>query len=71
MSFYLSCEQKTGELVAVKVFNMLSYSRPYEVQMREFEMLRRLNHVNIVKLFAVEEVCAGTDDVRVCVRERM
>lgn len=48
--------KKTSEVVAVKVFNMASYSRPYEVQMREFEMLRRLNHVNIVKLFTIEEV---------------
>lgn len=48
--------QKSGELVAVKVFNVMSYNRPHEVQMREFEMLRKLNHSNIVKLFAVEEV---------------
>lgn len=48
--------QRSGELVAVKVFNVLSYSRPHDVQMREFEMLRKLNHSNIVRLFAVEEV---------------
>lgn len=48
--------QKSGELVAVKVFNVVSYNRPHEVQMREFEMLRKLNHSNIVKLFTVEEV---------------
>lgn len=53
LGFFL---KKTSEVVAVKVFNMASYSRPYEVQMREFEMLRRLNHVNIVKLFTIEEV---------------
>uniref|UniRef100_A0A8C7QQI9 Protein kinase domain-containing protein n=1 Tax=Oncorhynchus mykiss TaxID=8022 RepID=A0A8C7QQI9_ONCMY len=45
----------TGQQVAVKVFKLMSYSRPYKVQMREFEMLRRLNHNNIVKLFSVEE----------------
>lgn len=39
----------------MKVFNNASYLRPQEVQMREFEMLRKLNHKNIVKLFAVEE----------------
>lgn len=50
------CVQKSGELVAVKVFNVVSYNRPHEVQMREFEMLRKLNHSNIVKLFTVEEV---------------
>ena len=48
--------QKSGELVAVEVFNMVSYNRPHDVQMREFEMLRKLNHSNIVKLYAVEEV---------------
>ncbi|CDQ69848.1 unnamed protein product [Oncorhynchus mykiss] len=46
----------TGQQVAVKVFKLMSYSRPYKVQMREFEMLRRLNHNNIVKLFSVEEL---------------
>ncbi|KAM9443712.1 inhibitor of nuclear factor kappa-B kinase subunit epsilon isoform 1-T2 [Clarias gariepinus] len=55
-SVYKARTKKTSEVVAVKVFNMASYSRPYEVQMREFEMLRRLNHVNIVTLFAMEEL---------------
>lgn len=54
-------EQKSGELVAVKVFNMMSYNRPHEVQMREFEMLRKLNHRNIVRLFAVEEVSVSEE----------
>lgn len=54
-------EQKSGELVAVKVFNMMSYNRPHEVQMREFEMLRKLNHRNIVRLFAVEEVSVAAE----------
>lgn len=53
---YKARNKKTGELVAVKVFNSVSYSRPYEVQMREFEVLQRLNHVNIVKLLALEEI---------------
>ncbi|KAA0707755.1 Inhibitor of nuclear factor kappa-B kinase subunit epsilon [Triplophysa tibetana] len=53
---YKARNKKTGELVAVKVFNLASYNRPYEVQMREFEMLQRLSHVNIVKLFAVDEM---------------
>lgn len=55
-SVYKARNKKTGELVAVKVFNLLSYNRPYEVQIREFEVLQRLNHINIVKLFAVEEM---------------
>ncbi|NXD12059.1 IKKE kinase, partial [Nothocercus nigrocapillus] len=59
--------QKSGELVAVKVFNDASYFRPQEVQMREFEMLRKLNHKNIVKLFAVEET--GSSKQKVLVME--
>ncbi|XP_067287809.1 inhibitor of nuclear factor kappa-B kinase subunit epsilon isoform X2 [Pseudorasbora parva] len=55
-SVYRARNKKSGELVAVKVFNLLSYNRPYEVQMREFEVLQKLNHINIVKLFAVEEM---------------
>ncbi|KAG5835311.1 inhibitor of nuclear factor kappa-B kinase subunit epsilon [Anguilla anguilla] len=59
-SVFKARNKKTGELVAVKVFNISSYTRPYEVQIREFEMLRKLNHVNIVKLFAVEEMHMNT-----------
>uniref|UniRef100_A0A3Q3ATH3 Inhibitor of nuclear factor kappa B kinase subunit epsilon n=1 Tax=Kryptolebias marmoratus TaxID=37003 RepID=A0A3Q3ATH3_KRYMA len=55
-SVFKARNKKSGELVAVKVFNTLSYNRPHDVQMREFEMLRKLNHNNIVRLFAVEEV---------------
>ncbi|XP_069760342.1 serine/threonine-protein kinase TBK1 [Narcine bancroftii] len=52
---YRGRHKKTGDLYAVKVFNNISYLRPIEVQMREYEILRKLNHENIVKLFAVEE----------------
>lgn len=55
-SVYKARNKRTGELVAVKVFNVVSYNRPHEVQMREFEMLRKLNHGNIVKLYTVEEL---------------
>jgi len=47
--------KKTGELVAVKSFNHLSHMRPYEVQKREFEVLKKVNHPNIVKLLSIEE----------------
>uniref|UniRef100_A0A3Q3D9A9 Protein kinase domain-containing protein n=1 Tax=Hippocampus comes TaxID=109280 RepID=A0A3Q3D9A9_HIPCM len=53
---YKARNKRTGELVAVKVFNLASYNRTHEVQMREFDMLRKLNHKNIVKLYAVEEL---------------
>ncbi|XP_056886220.1 inhibitor of nuclear factor kappa-B kinase subunit epsilon [Takifugu flavidus] len=55
-SVYKARNKKSGELVAVKVFNTMSYNRPHDVQMREFEMLRKLNHSNIVRLYAVEEL---------------
>ncbi|XP_008113864.1 inhibitor of nuclear factor kappa-B kinase subunit epsilon isoform X1 [Anolis carolinensis] len=55
-SVYKARNKISGELVAVKVFNSVSYLRPQEVQIREFEVLRKLNHQNIVKLFSVEEI---------------
>ncbi|XP_069393919.1 inhibitor of nuclear factor kappa-B kinase subunit epsilon isoform X1 [Paralichthys olivaceus] len=55
-SVFKARNKRSGELVAVKVFNMMSYNRPHEVQMREFEVLRKLNHSTIVKLYAVEEL---------------
>ncbi|XP_061041451.1 inhibitor of nuclear factor kappa-B kinase subunit epsilon isoform X4 [Eubalaena glacialis] len=58
-SVYKARNKKSGELVAVKVFNTASYLRPREVQVREFEVLRKLNHQNIIKLFAVEEMGAS------------
>ncbi|KAM9369591.1 inhibitor of nuclear factor kappa-B kinase subunit epsilon [Phaethornis superciliosus] len=62
---YKARNKKSGELVAVKIFNNASYLRPQEVQMREFEMLRKLNHKNIVKLFAVEEMGSSRQKVLV------
>ena len=47
--------QKTGELFAVKTFNNASHSRPVDIQMREFDVLQKLSHENIVQLHAVEE----------------
>lgn len=47
--------QKTGDLVAVKTFNKVSLDRPLNVQMREFDVLKKVNHENIVKLIAIEE----------------
>ena len=47
--------QKSGDLVAVKTFNKVSLDRPLNVQMREFDVLKKVNHENIVKLIAIEE----------------
>jgi len=52
-----------GEPVAVKTFNQLSHMRPQEVQVREFEVLRKVNHENIVKLLAIEEEQDGRGKV--------
>nr|CAG4642330.1 EOG090X01SN [Evadne anonyx] len=53
----------TGEAVAVKTFNQLSHMRPQEVQMREFEVLKKVKHENIVKLLAIEEEQDGKGKV--------
>ncbi|GFN84466.1 inhibitor of nuclear factor kappa-b kinase subunit epsilon [Plakobranchus ocellatus] len=52
---YMGRNKKTGDEVAVKVFNEQSYNRPNDVQMREFDVMQKLNHDNIVKLLAIEE----------------
>lgn len=52
-----------GEAVAVKTFNQVSHMRPYEVQMREFEVLRKVKHDNIVKLLAIEDDQEGRGKV--------
>lgn len=54
-SVYQGTSVHTGEAVAVKSFNQLSHMRPYEVQRREYEVLSKVNHENIVKLLAIEE----------------
>uniref|UniRef100_S4RFF2 Inhibitor of nuclear factor kappa B kinase subunit epsilon n=1 Tax=Petromyzon marinus TaxID=7757 RepID=S4RFF2_PETMA len=54
-SVYRGRNKKTGDLFAIKTFNQLSYMRPQDVQVREFDVLRRLDHKNIVKLFAIED----------------
>lgn len=51
--------KNTGEPVAVKTFNQLSHMRPPDVQLREFEVLRKVKHENVVKLLAIEEEREG------------
>ncbi|XP_067685126.1 serine/threonine-protein kinase TBK1-like isoform X2 [Haliotis asinina] len=52
---YSGRNKRNGDAVAVKVFNASSYQRPAQVQFREYEVMKKLNHENIVKLLAVEE----------------
>lgn len=55
--------KNNGEPVAVKTFNQLSHMRPHEVQVREFEVLKKVKHENIVKLLAIEEEQEGRGKV--------
>ena len=58
----------------MKTFNQLSHMRPQEVQMREFEVLQKVKHENIVKLLAIEEEQEGRGKVIVmelCTGERL
>lgn len=52
---YQGVHKKTGEPVAVKAFNPVSHLRPLEVQVREFEVMKKLNQENIVKMLDIEE----------------
>lgn len=49
--------------MAVKTFNQLSHMRPLDVQLREFEVLRKVKHENIVKLLAIEDDQEGRGKV--------
>lgn len=55
--------KNNGEPVAVKTFNQLSQMRPLDVQMREFQVLKKVKHENIVKLLAIEEEQDGRGKV--------
>lgn len=55
--------KSTGEPVAVKTFNQLSHMRPHDVQIREFEVLQKVKHENIVKLLAIDEEQEGRGKV--------
>lgn len=60
---YQGVNKNNGEPVAVKTFNQLSHMRPQDVQMREFEVLKKVKHENIVKLLAIEEEQEGRGKV--------
>lgn len=52
---YRGRNKSSGEEVAVKVFSQAGQLRPMQVQMREFSVMQKLSHRNIVPLLAVEE----------------
>lgn len=45
----------TGEEVAVKVFTSAAALRPFEVQMREYSLMKKMDHINIVKMQDLEQ----------------
>ncbi|XP_073228812.1 serine/threonine-protein kinase TBK1-like [Porites lutea] len=51
---YRGRHKKTGDAFAIKVSNNLGMMRPFDVRRREFEVLAKLNHENIVKIYASE-----------------
>lgn len=55
--------KNNGEPVAVKTFNQISHMRPRDVQVREFEVLKKVKHENVVKLLAIEEEQEGRGKV--------
>ncbi|XP_014672621.1 PREDICTED: serine/threonine-protein kinase TBK1-like [Priapulus caudatus] len=52
---YRGYQKMTGDPVAVKTFNSGSHLRTQEVQMREFEIIRKVNHKNVVRLLSIEK----------------
>ena len=54
-------EKKTGQEYAIKVFAYKTLSM--DIRKREFDMLRKVNHNNIVRLFAIEEELATKQEV--------
>ena len=52
--FVLAILQRTGDVFAIKAFNQIGMMRPQDVRKREFEVLRKLNHDNIVRIFDTE-----------------
>uniref|UniRef100_T1JDA2 Protein kinase domain-containing protein n=1 Tax=Strigamia maritima TaxID=126957 RepID=T1JDA2_STRMM len=51
---YKGLHKTTGDAVAVKTFNQLSHLRAPDIQMREFDVLKKVSHENVVRLLAVE-----------------
>jgi len=51
---YKARHKKTGDMFAVKTFSSISAHRAAPLQVKEFDVLRRLNHTNIVKILAIE-----------------
>lgn len=60
---YQGVNKNNGEPVAVKTFNQVSHQRSSEVQLREFEVIQRVKHENIVKLLAIEDEQDGRGKV--------
>ncbi|KXJ25383.1 Serine/threonine-protein kinase TBK1 [Exaiptasia diaphana] len=60
---YKGRDKKTGNEVAIKVTNHLGMMRPLDVRKREFEVLNRLDHENIVRIFASENELRSQNEI--------
>ncbi|KAJ7331255.1 dendritic cell proliferation [Desmophyllum pertusum] len=60
---YKGRHKKNGDTFAMKVSNNLGMMRPLEVRRREFEVLNKLNHENIVKLYASETELRSQNEI--------
>ncbi|XP_029201599.2 serine/threonine-protein kinase TBK1-like isoform X1 [Acropora millepora] len=55
--------KKTGETYAIKVSNNFGMMRPVEIRRREYDVLLKLHHENIVKIFATEVEIRGQNEI--------
>ncbi|XP_031566607.1 serine/threonine-protein kinase TBK1-like [Actinia tenebrosa] len=60
---YKGRNKKNGEEVAIKTTNHIGMMRPVEVRMREFEVLSKLDHRNIVRIFASEKELRSQSEI--------
>ncbi|EDO44386.1 predicted protein, partial [Nematostella vectensis] len=60
---YTGRHKKSGDVVAVKTSNHLGMMRPLEVRKREFDVLSKLDHENIVKIFASETELRSQNEI--------
>lgn len=62
---YKGRNKKTGETYAIKVSNNFGMMRPFEVRRREYDVLLKLDHENIVKTFATETELRTQNEIMV------
>uniref|UniRef100_A0A915IT36 Protein kinase domain-containing protein n=1 Tax=Romanomermis culicivorax TaxID=13658 RepID=A0A915IT36_ROMCU len=59
---YRGFHKETCQYVAIKTFKKLNLRKSSETQLREIQILERLNHLNVVKLIAIEDILSIARD---------